>query len=102
MAQFPDDLFGYVPEVAAGFVHPRFRGGGSFNELTELMISDAEMEGCADICGMVVTSHFYSQKAALRSGMKESALSVSHLRSLTLPDFKEEPSPVNHSSILSE
>jgi hypothetical protein len=92
MAQFPDDLFGYVPELAAGFVHPRFRGGGSFNDLTELMIRDAEAEGCAGVCGMAVTSHFYSQKAALRSGMKESALFVSHVRSLTLPDIKERPS----------
>ncbi len=92
MAQFPDDLFGYVPEVAAGFVHPRFRGGGSFNELTERMIRDAATEGCAGVCGMAVTSHFYSQKAALRSGMKESALFVSRVRSLTLPDIKEKPS----------
>ena len=92
MALFPDDLFGYVPELAAGFVHPHFRGGGSFNELVELMIRDADAEGFAGICGMAVTSHFYSQKAALRSGMKESALFVSHVRSLTMPDIKEEPS----------
>ena len=92
MAQFPDDLFQYLPELAAGFVHPRFRGGGYLNELTELMIRDAGAEGCAGVCGMAVTSHFYSQKAALRSGMKESALFVSHVRSLTLPDIKEAPS----------
>jgi anti-sigma regulatory factor (Ser/Thr protein kinase) len=73
MAQFRDDLFNAVPEFAAGFVHPRFRGGGSFNELTALMVKDAKAEGWTGVCGMTVTSHFYSQKAAVRAGIMEAA-----------------------------
>ncbi len=54
MAPFPDDLFGYVPELAAGFVHPHFRGGGSFRT-GGAAIRDADAEGFAGICGMAVT-----------------------------------------------
>ena len=90
MAQFPDNLFTAAPELAAGFVHPHFRRGGSFNELTELMIRDAQAEEWQGVCGMAVTSHFYSQLAALRSGMKESALFVSHVRPLAIPNIKDQ------------
>lgn len=90
MAQFPDNLFTAAPELAAGFVHPHFRRSGSFNELTELMIRDAQAEDWQGVCGMAVTSHFYSQLAALRSGMKESALFVSHVRPLAIPNIKDQ------------
>lgn len=90
MAFFSDDLFAAVPELAAGFVHPRFRGSGGFNELTELMVRDAQAEGWQGVCGMAVTSHFYSQLAALRTGMRESALFVSHLNPLAIPNIKDQ------------
>lgn len=90
MALFPDDLFAAVPELAAGFVHPHFRKAGGFNELTDLMVRDARAKGWQGVCGMTVTSHFYSQLAGLRAGMSESALFVSHVRPLSIPNIKDQ------------
>lgn len=90
LAQFPDAMFSAAPELAAGFVHPLFRRSGSFNELMEFMIREVQAEGWQGVCGMAVTSHFYSQLAALRSGMRESALFVSHVRPLAITDIKEQ------------
>ena len=90
MAQFPDNLFNAAPEVGAGFVHPHFRKSGGFNELTDLMIRDAQAEAWQGGCGMAVTSHIYSQLAALRAGMMEAALFVSHVRPLAIPNIMDQ------------
>ncbi len=89
MALFPDELSD-TPELAAGFVHPHSRGSGSFNTLTELMVQDAQAAGRQGVCGMGVTSHFYSQLAAIRMGMMESALFVSRLQPLAFTDIREQ------------
>lgn len=89
MALFPDELSD-APELAAGFVHPHSRGSGSFNALTELMVQDAQAAGWQGVCGMAVTSHFYSQLAALRMGMTESTLFVSRVQPLAFTDIREQ------------
>ncbi len=90
MAPFPDDLFVMCP---------------SWLRVLSILIFVAAAVGNGGAamrcrCGRILRvfaawplpSLLLRQKAALRSGMKESALFVSHVRSLTMPDIKEEPS----------
>ncbi len=90
MALFPDDLLAAAPELGAGFVHPHFRKGGSFNQLTELISQDAQSKGLQGVCGMAVTSHCFSQLSALQAGMKESVLFVSHVHPLSMTNIKDQ------------
>lgn len=90
MALFADELFVAVPELAAGFVHPHFRRSGSFNDLTERMVRDAKANGWQGVCGMAVTSHCYSQLAALRAGLREAGVFVSHVRPLSIANIKDQ------------
>jgi len=78
MAIIPDELSD-MPELAAGFVNPRYRKSGGFKTLNAYMIQDARQQGWQGIFGTAVTSHSYSQMSAAGTGMRESALLVSRV-----------------------
>lgn len=78
-ALIPDPRSG-LDELAVAFVNPRFRGGGCLNILSERLIAEAQGRGSAGVFAIAVTSHPYSQKSAVKHGLRESALLVSRVQ----------------------
>ncbi|MGC9196209.1 MAG: GNAT family N-acetyltransferase [Syntrophobacteraceae bacterium] len=90
-ALIPCELSG-LGELGMAFVDPRFRGGGCVQKLTQALIDLAVEHKMSGVFALTVTSHDYSQKAALRYGLRESALLVSRVPALTLRGIVDENS----------
>lgn len=88
-ALVPDQRSGLF-ELGVAFVNPRFRGGGCLNELSEALISEARQRAAVGVFGMAVTDHPYSQKAAGRYGLQETALLVSRFHPITMLALHEQ------------
>jgi anti-sigma regulatory factor (Ser/Thr protein kinase) len=80
------DLF----EMCAGFVDARFRGNGSMNAMAAHGINEAKKLGAEGVFVIAVTTHPYSQKAALSKGLRETALFVSCVQPLAMRAIREE------------
>jgi anti-sigma regulatory factor (Ser/Thr protein kinase)/GNAT superfamily N-acetyltransferase len=63
-----------VAELMAAFVRPEYRGQGCLNTLTEALIEEGRARGFSGLYVRAVTSHPYSQKAALKYGFSGSCL----------------------------
>jgi serine/threonine-protein kinase RsbW len=63
-----------VAELMAAFVRPEYRGQGCLNALTEALIEEGKSRGFSGLYVRAVTSHPYSQKAALKYGFSGSCL----------------------------
>lgn len=82
-ALIPDQRSG-LDELGVAFVNPRYRGSGCLNELTEHLFGQSSERGSAGVFAVAVTSHPYSQKAAVRHGLRESALLVSRVQPVAM------------------
>jgi serine/threonine-protein kinase RsbW len=71
-------------EMCAGFVDPRFRKHGAMNSMAVHGIEEAQKLGAEGVFVIAVTTHPYSQKAALAFGLKETALFVSCVQALAM------------------
>ncbi len=88
-ALVPDQRSGLF-ELGVAFVNPLFRGGGCLNELSEALITEARQRAAAGVFVMAVTGHPYSQKAAGRYGLQETALLVSRFHPVTMLALHEQ------------
>lgn len=79
----PDDLSDMV-EMCAAFVDPRYRKSGCLNALSEHGIGEALRLGAGGVFVTAVTTHVYSQKAAIRHGFRETALFVSRVQPVAM------------------
>ncbi|MBP7461901.1 MAG: ATP-binding protein [Candidatus Delongbacteria bacterium] len=80
------DLF----EMCNGFVDPRYRGGGCLNMFADYGISEAQRLGAGGIFVTAVTTHPYSQKAAIKKDLRESALLVSRVQPLAMRSIRDQ------------
>ena len=63
-----------IAELTQGVVKPRFRSQGCFARLTEYLIATARAKDLNGVFGEAVTTHPYSQRAALQFGLRDCAL----------------------------
>ena len=77
-------------EMCAAFVDPRFRGSGCLNELGGHGVGEARKLGAEGVFVTAVTTHPYSQKASIRLGMRETALSVSRVQPAAMRAIREQ------------
>lgn len=77
-----------VPEFGVAATKPRFRGQGCLNALGQARANEAKKLGFVGGYGMGVTTHFYSQKAMLKHGMKPCALLLSNAEEPRYCDIK--------------
>ena len=85
----PDDRSDMV-EMCAAFVDPRYRGSGCLNALSEHGILEARKRGAEGVFVIAVTTHPYSQKAAIRKGLRETALFVSCVEPVAMRAIREQ------------
>jgi anti-sigma regulatory factor (Ser/Thr protein kinase)/GNAT superfamily N-acetyltransferase len=77
-----------VPELAAAFVKPKYRGQGCLNALAEALLKEAGQRSFSGLYVRAVTSHNYSQKNALKYGFRDCCLFLALLDPL---EFAEIP-----------
>lgn len=77
-------------EMCAGVVDPLYRGCGTMNAMAFHGINETRQLGAEGVFVIAVTTHPYSQKAALSYGLKETALFVSCVQALAMPAIREE------------
>ena len=63
-----------VAELMAAFVRPEYRGQGWLNSLTGALITEGRARGFSGLYVRAVTTHPYSQKAAMKYGFSASCL----------------------------
>jgi anti-sigma regulatory factor (Ser/Thr protein kinase) len=63
-----------IAEMGLGIVKPEYRGLGCFNRLTAFLIAKAQSDGLSGLYVRAVAVHKYSQRAAARFALKETAL----------------------------
>ncbi len=63
-------------ELGVAFVHPKARGKGFLQDLTQKLIENAQTKELDMIYVTAVTSHVFSQKAALKFQFKDMALLI--------------------------
>ena len=68
-----------VGEIGVAFVKPKFRGQGCLKDLTEALIQEGKRRGFTGLRLSAVTSHPYSQKAALKCGFGACCLRLARL-----------------------
>jgi len=84
----PDDRSDLY-EMCSGIVDPRFRGSGCLNALADHHLNEARNLGVGGVFVTAVTTHPYSQKAALKKGLRESALFLSRVEPVTMRSIRE-------------
>jgi serine/threonine-protein kinase RsbW len=86
VAAIQHDLTG-MPEIAVAFVNPQYRGAGCLHQGSEFLINLLTEKGEDGIIAHAVTTHPYSQKAASKLNLKESAVYVSRLTPLAMNEI---------------
>ncbi len=94
-----EDIIGHVaavrheqsgmPEMAVAFVNPRYRGGGCLQKGSEYLLALLKSEGSAGVIAQAVTAHPFSQKAAFKLGLKETAVFISRVTPLEMNELHE-------------
>lgn len=94
-----EDIIGHVaavrhdqsgmPEMAVAFVNPRYRGGGCLQKGSEYLLALLKSEGSAGVIAQAVTAHPFSQKAAFKLGLKETAFFISRVTPLEMNELHE-------------
>ena len=82
-ALIPDSVSG-LDELGVAFVNPVYRGSGCLNELAERLLEVAGERQSVGVFVSAVASHPYSQRAASKIGMRETALMVSRAAPLVM------------------
>ena len=88
-ALLPDQRSG-LDELGVAFVNPGFRGGGCLNDLSRRLISEAQARGAAGVFVVAVTTHRFSQKAAIKHDLREAALLVSRVQPIEMRAIHEQ------------
>ncbi|MEI6764619.1 MAG: ATP-binding protein [Bacteroidota bacterium] len=88
-ALIKDDL-SEMREMAVAFVNPAYRGSGCLKELSKYQLAEIEKMGADGVFVHAVTTHPYSQKAAMSMGLGESALFISRLTVLKMNKLNTE------------
>ena len=82
-ALVPDQRTG-LDELGIAFVNPRYRGSGCLNDLTETLLEEVRGRGVEGVFAVAVTSHPFSQKAAIKHDLRESALLASRVQPVAM------------------
>ena len=95
-----EDIIGHVAavkheqtgmhEMAVAFVNPNYRGGGCLNKSAEFLLDLLKNEGNSGVIVHAVTSHPFSQKAAYKLNLRESALYISRTTPLEMTDLNDD------------
>lgn len=95
-----EDIIGHVaaiqheltgmPELAVAFVNPQYRGGGCLHKGSEFLLNLLKEKGEDGVIVHAVTTHPYSQKAANKLNLKESAIYISRLTPLAMNEISGE------------
>gem|GEM_PF-1319975 len=79
-----------IAEIGVAFTDPNYRGHGTINQLWDFLLNDlAVARKIKAVYASCVTSHPFSQKAALKFGMTECALMLAITDSLTFKNIKQ-------------
>jgi serine/threonine-protein kinase RsbW len=89
VAAIKDELSG-MTELAVAFVNPQYRGGGCLQKGSEFLIDLLKKENNEGVIVHAVTTHPYSQKAAYKLELRETALFISRLTPLLMNEIKDE------------
>lgn len=92
VAAIKDELSG-LPEMAVAFVNPLYRGGGCLHKSTEFLLDLLKKENYEGAFVHAVTTHIFSQKAAYKLQLRETALFISRLTPLLMNEIKDEDQP---------
>lgn len=92
VAAMVEDLSG-MPEMAVAFVNPQYRGGGCLHKGAKYLFELLKEDNADGVLVHAVTTHPYSQKAALKLDMKETALFISRLTPLLMNEIKADDQP---------
>lgn len=92
VAAIVDELSG-LPEMAVAFVNPLYRGGGCLHKSAEYLVDLLKKENAEGVFVHAVTTHVYSQKAAYKLQLRETALFISRLTPLLMNEIKDEDQP---------
>jgi anti-sigma regulatory factor (Ser/Thr protein kinase) len=85
----PDDRSDMC-ELCSGFVDPRFRRNGCMNAMGTHGLAEAQKLGAEGVFVIAVTTHPYSQKAALTKGLRETALFLSRVQPVAMRAIRDE------------
>ncbi|MBZ0242102.1 MAG: ATP-binding protein, partial [Bacteroidales bacterium] len=81
VAALTEDLSG-LPEMAVAFVNPQYRGGGCLHKSSEYLFGLLKKDNAEGVLVHAVTTHSYSQKAAYKLGMRDTAIFISRVTPL--------------------
>ena len=79
-----------LPEMAVAFVNPSYRGGGCLHKTSEYLIDLLKTKNSIGVIVHAVTTHPYSQKAAYKLNLRETALYISRSTPLLMNEIKED------------
>ena len=79
-----------LPEMAVAFVNPTYRGGGCLHKTSEFLIDLLKTKKSRGVIVHAVTTHPYSQKAAYKLNLRETALYISRSTPLLMNEIKED------------
>jgi serine/threonine-protein kinase RsbW len=79
-----------MPEMAVAFVSPKYRGGGCLQKGSEFLLNELKESGSDVVIVHAVTVHPYSQKAAYKLNLRETALYVSRITPLEMNEINDE------------
>jgi GNAT superfamily N-acetyltransferase/anti-sigma regulatory factor (Ser/Thr protein kinase) len=69
-----------IAEIAQAVVKPEYRSQGVLTRLTDYIIRESKTRGLLGVFVQAVTVHTYSQRVALRLGLKECAIILGYFR----------------------
>lgn len=87
-ALMPDRQTGLY-EMGIAFVSPLCRGGGTLNSLSEHILAELQGGGAEGLFVLAVTTHIYSQKVAIRYGLRESAIFLSRVQPINMRNIND-------------
>jgi len=79
-----------IAEIGVAFTNPAYRGHGTINHIWDFLLNDvAVARNLKAVYASCVTAHPFSQKAALKFGMAESALMLAVTEGLAFKKIKQ-------------
>lgn len=80
-----------TPQLGVAFTKPKYRGQGCMNRLSDGLMEEGYQRGFSAVYARGITTHPYSQKSLLKTGLKECALLLSSGPERTYKGFTGKP-----------
>ncbi len=78
-----------VAEMGVAFVYPKYRGMRCLETMTEALLEKARERGLEGVYVQAVTSHIFSQKAARRFGLRDTAILLLRITPMVFKAIKD-------------